>query len=540
MKISNKIIVRISVLLCTLFMQIPILSQGAGNNSFVFNGVDSRLYVLDNQPVNPTTANQNGFQYFNKTGSTNKTISVQAWIYLIGDNANVKMPIIYRSVNPSGTSFSLYVENNKGYFTVGNSAPVSTPKFPAFQWIQLTGIYDGTTLKIYFGKDLVQSSNVTLNNPYTTGVGLFVGKSDEGAFKGLIDEIRIFNTAIGENNINGSGGNGNPAENFPTSLSQYSVGQWSFTEISNNSYLADLSSSLNHLRVENINQIFPSKNLPFFVVNSTLDDPDAFIGDGNAASSNGNVTLRSAIQEANYSSGTNIIYFYIPGSGPFNIIPNSALPTIINPVYLDGTTQSGYSGSPIVSTNGAFGGLIISSGNSTVQALSLNSTSDFGLTLSSLGGNNIISNQISGISISSTSNNVDGNTIASSVSDGIAFLTGGNNNLIGSFSSNNINNNSGYGISVAGSNGNQINENNITSNSLGGVLFNNASSTLTTNSITGNSGPGITFNNSTGVQLNDNTVSSNSPGGILINNSTVSLSENNRGFYRKAGICNRW
>ncbi len=112
----------------------------------------------------------------------------------------------------------MYVQNRKGYFTVGNSnsETVYTPIFPAFQWIQLTGIYDGTNLKIYYGKDLSQSLVTPLSNPYTTGEGLFVGKSSEGAFKGLIDEIRIFNTAISENNINGSGGNGNPAENFPS------------------------------------------------------------------------------------------------------------------------------------------------------------------------------------------------------------------------------------------------------------------------------------------------------------------------------------
>ena len=126
-------------------------AQASDNNAFVFNGVNSRLYVLDGQPVN-SSANQDGFAYFDKSGSTNNTITVQAWIYLIGESPNIKMPIIYRSVNPSGTSFSLYVMNQKGYFSVGNSNPVSTSQFPAFQWVQLTGIYDGTNLKIYLNK----------------------------------------------------------------------------------------------------------------------------------------------------------------------------------------------------------------------------------------------------------------------------------------------------------------------------------------------------------------------------------------------------
>ena len=71
--------------------------------------------------------------------------------------------------------------------------------------------------------------------------GLYVGKSDAGALKGLIDEIRIFDMALGHNNINGSGGNGNPAENFPSSVAEYLRGQWSFFEISSGDVLADFS-----------------------------------------------------------------------------------------------------------------------------------------------------------------------------------------------------------------------------------------------------------------------------------------------------------
>ena len=181
--LKNNYFVMAFLITLTLSCKIA-FAQGSGNNAFVFNGVDSKLSHLDNDP-----GNQDAYQYFNKVNSNNNTITVQAWIYLIGESPNVKMPIVYRSVNPSGTSFSMYVKDQKGYFSVGNSTAVATQEFPAFQWIQLTGIYDGTNLKIYYGKDLSQSLATPLNNPYTSGVGLFVGKSSEGAFKGLIDEI---------------------------------------------------------------------------------------------------------------------------------------------------------------------------------------------------------------------------------------------------------------------------------------------------------------------------------------------------------------
>ncbi len=60
----------------------------------------------------------------------------------------------------------------------------------------------------------------------------------------------------------------------------------------------------NNLIVDNIDQIFPSKELPFIVVTSTSDEQDASPGDGTAASTNGKVTLRSAIEETNALEGS--------------------------------------------------------------------------------------------------------------------------------------------------------------------------------------------------------------------------------------------
>jgi hypothetical protein len=67
------------------------------NNSFLFDGFNSIASIKDGAPVN-TDANQTGFQYFNKTGSTNNQITVEAWVYIIGENLGKKMPIIYRAV----------------------------------------------------------------------------------------------------------------------------------------------------------------------------------------------------------------------------------------------------------------------------------------------------------------------------------------------------------------------------------------------------------------------------------------------------------
>ena len=85
--------------------------------------------------------------------------------------------------------------------------------------------------------------------------------------------------------------------------------------------LNDLSTKKNHLHVTDIIQIVPSKKPRLFVVNSLGDSPDSNPGDGIADAGNGTITLRSAIQEANALAGSQTIYFYIQGAGPFNIVP---------------------------------------------------------------------------------------------------------------------------------------------------------------------------------------------------------------------------
>jgi len=240
------------------------------NNAYVFNGETSQLYIKDGNPPDGainSDANQNGFQFFNSSASNNK-ITIQAWVYLIGDTpAGVEIPIVYRTVN-NGKTFSMYLKDNKAYFSVGNhksSMMVSTNLLPAFQWLAISGTYDGSKVKIYSGGSLVTYANFTIDSVYTStnGVtGLFVGKSNTGAFRGLIDEIRIFNTALSASNINNSGGNGNPAENIPQSLIQYLTGQWSFTAFSyynGTKALNDLSTYKNHLRVFNIDEILKAK-----------------------------------------------------------------------------------------------------------------------------------------------------------------------------------------------------------------------------------------------------------------------------------------
>ena len=77
---------------------------------------------------------------------------------------------------------------------------------------------------------------------------------------------------------------------------------------------------------------------------------------------NTNVTgagsLQQAILDANASPGADVITFNIPADG-LTITPTNALPTIVEPVELDGSTQPGFAGAPIIELNGASAGAAV-------------------------------------------------------------------------------------------------------------------------------------------------------------------------------------
>jgi CSLREA domain-containing protein len=103
-------------------------------------------------------------------------------------------------------------------------------------------------------------------------------------------------------------------------------------------------------------------------VNSTGDE-----GQGLCDHPGETCTLREAIQRANATAGTALIRFNIPGSGLRMIRPNTPLPAITHTVILDGTTQPGFSNTPIIELEGSWtpgsSGLTIQGAGSVVKGL---------------------------------------------------------------------------------------------------------------------------------------------------------------------------
>jgi len=80
-----------------------------------------------------------------------------------------------------------------------------------------------------------------------------------------------------------------------------------------------------------------------FTVTSTDDNGDAMLFNGSCEDVNGNCTLRAALQEAQLSFGADTILFNIPGAGPHRIQPASPLSQLTGDIFLDGSSQPGYS-----------------------------------------------------------------------------------------------------------------------------------------------------------------------------------------------------
>ena len=108
-------------------------------------------------------------------------------------------------------------------------------------------------------------------------------------------------------------------------------------------------------------------------------------------------SLRQAILDSNTSPGSDTIAFQIGKGGAQRIAPLSALPVLTDPVVIDGSTQPGYTGSPIIELHGgqagAAHGLWITAGNSRVRGLVINAY-DYGIRLEGIGGNLIAGNFI--------------------------------------------------------------------------------------------------------------------------------------------------
>ncbi len=141
------------------------------------------------------------------------------------------------------------------------------------------------------------------------------------------------------------------------------------------------------------------------------------------SASTGPGSLRAAIDWTN-TTPANLILFNIPGGGVHKILPQTPLPAITQPVVIDGTSQPGYAGTPLIEIDGSSAGLsasglTITAGSSSVKGLIINRFAVDGLVLQSAGNNLITSNYIG--------TNAAGTAAAGNGGNAITIIDSGNN-----------------------------------------------------------------------------------------------------------------
>jgi len=158
---------------------------------------------------------------------------------------------------------------------------------------------------------------------------------------------------------------------------------------------------------------------PEILTVTSTDDTD----DGNC---DAHCTLREAIHASNSTPNQQTIAFNIPGAGVKTIQPTSMLPTISDPIIINGTTQPGFNGVPIIEIDGSQAGPIangfyLTTGGSVIRGLIINNFAGAGIVLQGVGSNQIVGNYIG---TDSTGTQARGNR------DGI-YILGTPENVIG-------------------------------------------------------------------------------------------------------------
>ncbi len=176
--------------------------------------------------------------------------------------------------------------------------------------------------------------------------------------------------------------------------------------------------------------VMTSKAGEIVVVDSTTDIVDGgttSISDLNASpGADGVISLREAITAANNTVGADTVNFNIPvdtdagcdvGSGVCTIQPGGyGLPTITQPITIDGTSQPTFASTPVIEIDGSLAltdatGVAINVGNSTIRGLVINSF----LTNSDIvmwgAGNNVVEGNFLGVDPTGTSNRTTTNSV---------------------------------------------------------------------------------------------------------------------------------
>ena len=224
-------------------------------------------------------------------------------------------------------------------------------------------------------------------------------------------------------------------------------------------------------------------------------------------------TLRYAIDQANaLAPNTPVTIDFSIGTGQQTISLLQPLPTLANPITIDGTTQPGYAGKPLIQVDGTQAGagaigfsLDDDSHNSTIKALEITDFSGGGI-LDDNGNANVFTNDVIGLHVVT-----DLPRVAPNGTFGIEIRDQANGNTISNVV---VAGNQYNGIVINNSMNNTVTASDIGTDSTGEDSLDRNGVALG-NGVSGGGGSGIVFNGS----ANHNTISNN----VIVNNQSYGI-----------------
>ena len=160
-------------------------------DAFYFNGADAYIEVPHNNSLNITDA-----------------ITIETWIRLNSDLDTTYMIVEKGYDNPDYIPYFLRVNDNRnvvfGFKSASYRTITSTTVLTVGEWYHIVGTWDGSIVRIYVNTILKASTFGTLTND--PNQDLTIGRASwdpvGGMFKGTIDEVRIYNRSLTQEEIN--------------------------------------------------------------------------------------------------------------------------------------------------------------------------------------------------------------------------------------------------------------------------------------------------------------------------------------------------